>query len=576
MSFVYGQTMMKRFVFLQSGHYTGSTGNVICCDSDHDTLNDIIFGTAIPTRWEIWEHHLMNQYELVFADTGVYPYPPGITTGNFKPYDVGDIDRDSLTDLLGPNTERALNDSTYYLVTTQESPNYTYYPTLLSWWLRISNRGPGSAYYFTPDLDRDGRKEILTSEGFYGDTVRLMLVENIGNNQNVPVWRRFTYGPSYAFGDFDQDSLCDFVTANPGSSGEIYFFENTGDNQYDRITIDTVRLPNGTDVFSGNDLDNDGKPEFFICFARYAGGPWDFYLDMWEATGNNIYQRTLIDQIRSSDWSGKKSICGDIDGDGIEELVWSIGSRVIIYKATGNNQFQRIWDWVNDHGGQLPTAKVNIYDMNNNGYKEIVVGGSGKTSIFEVEAVRLLRPNGNEIFHADSSELIHWQTFYPPRCDSLSLFYSIDNGRTYNLITHALSGNDTSYLWTVPNVNSDSCKVKIIAYGPGWQYDESDGIFSITSTGIEETSMLNALCLTLKVERRINPATTIFSIPTFQRVNLKLYDINGRLIEDLVNETKEPGIYKINLNTKGLSAGVYFLCLQTEDKRIIERIIIVK
>jgi len=128
----------------------------------------------------------------------------------------------------------------------------------------------------------------------------------------------------------------------------------------------------------------------------------------------------------------------------------------------------------------------------------------------------------------------------------------------------------------VPNVNSDSCKIKIIAYGPGWQYDETDGVFTISSTGVEEHPPLSALRYSLKVERGINPATTIFSIPTFQRVNLKLYDINGRLIKSLVNQTKEPGIYKIDLNAKTLSSGVYLLCLDTEEKRIIERIVIIK
>jgi len=590
-----GQLMIKRVSFLQAG--ADYPSYILTCDSDHDGLNEIIFATGTihstnPLRWEVWEHRPMNRYELVFADTGAYPYPPGITTGNFLPYDIGDIDRDSLTDLVGPNNER-INDSTFYIVATQESPNYTYYPSFFSWWQRVSNRGPGSINYFTPDLDRDGAKEILTCEGFYGDTTRLMLIENIGNNQNISVWRRFTYGANFTFGDFDQDSLRDFVTANPGSSGEIYFFENTGDNQYDRTTIDIINLPNGSDVFSGNDLDGDEKPEFFVAFYSYVSGM--NYLYMWEATGNNTYQRTLIDQVSGGDWAGKRSKCGDIDGDGIEELVWSIGGRVMVYKATGNNQFQRIWDWNNDHGGQLPSAVVNVYDMNNNGYKEIVIGGSGKTSIFEVEAVRLLRPNGGEVFQVGAQELIRWQKFYPPRCDSLSLFYSIDNGNNYTMITHGLSGDDTSYLWAVPNVTSDSCRIKIIAYGPGWQYDESDGIFSISSLGISEIASL-PLAMTLQLQVFPNPAKSVvrvrYSIPSpspkpspikgeglmsdAQRITLNLHDISGRLVKTLVNENQKPGNYSLTLNTKTLSSGIYFLYLQTDDKRIIERLVVIR
>ena len=571
---------MNRVSFLQAGAYYGSY--VLCCDSDHDGLNEIIFGTALPTRWEVLEYRPINNYEVVFADTGAYPYPPGITTGNFRPYDVGDIDRDSLTDLVGPNEDKPTNpDTIYYVSTTQESPNYSFYPEILSWWFRHSSNfigEGGAAYYFPPDLDNDGRREIVkgSSNPQYG----LMIFENISNNNNVLAFTDNTRdGFNFAFGDFDLDGYQEFITATLSTLGLIYIRENTGNNQYQVVWVDTVHLPNGSDVFSGNDLDGDGNPEFFVAFYSYPSAT--NYLYMWEATGNNTYQRTLIDQVIGGDWSSKWSKCGDVDGDGIEELVWSIGGKVMVYKATGNNQFQRIWEWYNNHGGQRPQALVNVYDMNNNGYKEIIVGGSGKTSIFEVEAVRLLRPNGGETFHIDSNETIRWQKFYPPRCDSLSLFYSIDNGRTYTPLASCISASDTSYLWTVPNVSSDSCKVKIIAYGPGWQYDESDGVFSITSTGIEEIGVATGnRAMTFGVKVYPNPTKSLsvirYSLPAEAKVSLQLYDISGRLVKTLVDEDKKPGIYKVNLNTKTLSAGVYFLSLQTQNKRLIERLVVIK
>ncbi len=592
-SSIHAQFRIKRIVLLPSGLYTGSDGIPICCDSDHDGLNEIIFSTAIPTRWEIWEHHpyIFNQYQLVYADTGAYPYPPGITTGNFRPFDVGDIDNDSLIDLLGPNYERA-NDTTFYIITTQESPKYHSYPENLSWWFRHSNNfiGEGGAgHYFPPDLDNDDRREILkgSSNPQYG----LMIFENIANNNNQLVYTDNTRdGFNFAFGDFDLDGYYELVTATLGTLGIVDIRENIGDNQYQLIWTDTVRLPNGIDVFSGNDLDGDGKPEFFVAF--YSGNT--FYLYMWEATGNNRFERILIDQktITVSYSTGRRSKCGDLDGDGIEELVWATPTRLFVYKATDNNQFQQVWQWSQDHGTN-ECLIVNIYDMNNNGYNEIVVGGSGKTSIFEVEAVRLLRPNGGEVFQDSTQELVQWQKFYPPRCDSISLFYSIDNGNNYTMITHGLSGNDTSYLWTVPNFNSDSCKVKIIAYGPGWQYDESDGVFRIAGTGIEEIGVADGnRAMTLRVFP--NPIKSVFrvqySIPSpspqsspingkgFNKVTLQLFDTSGRLLKTLVDEYQNPGTYSLEIGNWKLKipTGVYFLSLQTHEKRIIERLVIIK
>jgi hypothetical protein len=577
------QFSIKRISLIQAGAYYGSY--ILCCDSDHNGLNEIIIRTGTiyatdPLRWEVWEHRPMNRYELVFSDTGAYPNPPGITTGNFRPYDVGDIDRDSLTDLVGPNVDKPLNsDTIYYVATTQESPDYLFYPQYLSWWFRHSNNfigEGGAAYYFPTDLDNDGNREIIkgSSNPQYG----LMVFENVTNNNNILVYNDNTRdGFNFAFGDFDMDGYQEFVTATLSTLGLVDLRENIGDNQYQLIWTDTVYRPNGSDVFSGQDLDGDGKPEFFVAFYSYPSAM--NYLYMWEATGNNTYQKTLIDQVSGGDWSDKRSLCGDIDGDDIEEIVWSIGGRVMVYKAIANNQFQRVWEWINDHGGQYPTAIVNIYDMNKNSYNEIVISGNGKTSIFEVEAVRLSRPNGGEVFQDSTQEHIRWQKFYPPRCDSLSLFYSTDNGRTYESIVHSLQSTDTSYLWTVPSVNSDSCKIKIIAYGPGWQYDESDGNFSIASTGINEIASL-PLAMTLGVNIFPNPVKSMsvirYTLPIEGKVSLQLYDISGRLVKTLVNEIKKSGNYSVTLNSRTMSAGVYFLSLTTESKRIIERIVIIK
>jgi hypothetical protein len=574
---------MKRVCFLQSGLYHEADGKVICCDSDHDGLNEIIFYTGTiypsnPLRWEVWECRPMNHYELVFADTGTYPLPPGITTGNFLPYDVGDIDGDSLTDLVGSNIDKVINqDIEYNVVTTQESPNYSYYPESLSWSYRYANNMAASQpYYFTNDLDNDGRNEIITATPT--SQIATGIWENVANNQNELVWHRIVGAYSFAFSDFDRDSSKEFATADLGSAGRVSVYENTGPDQYELVYQDTTHLPNGSDVFSGNDVDGDGRPEFFVAFSVVPTST--FYLYMWEATGNNTYQRTLIDQksISVNMTTGRRSKCGDLDGDGIDELVWATPTQLFVYKATGNNQFQQVWQW-NQYHGTNEALIVNVYDMNNDGYNEIVVGGSGKTSIFEVEAVRILRPNGGETFHTDSNELIRWQTFHLPRCDSMSLFYSVDNGRTYNLITSGLSGNDTSYLWTVPNANSDSCKIKIIAYGPGWQYDESDGIFRITSLGMSEIASL-PLAMTLGVKVYPNPAKILtairYSLPAGGKVLLQLYNISGRLVKTLVDESKKSGNYSLTLNSKTLSSGVYFLSLQTKSKRLIERLVIVK
>ena len=586
------QLNMKRVTFLNSGLTAEVDGGIICGDIDRDDTNELIFRSQLVFvypyyhGWQIWKYHPINQYQLVYTDTSWPTYgthPLGIEAGNFHPFAAGDLDGDSIIDLVGMNRENWPPESVPRerpITTVLEGLNPFSYPESIVWFDRLPNQYDGPTHYIT-DLDQDGRKEILFRWWNDATGQGTRIYENTGNNQYQLVF----YEPpiswnTYAFGDFDLDSMMEIVITGDGPR-RISIRECAGDNLYPLVCSlpSPQGLTNPHDCWDGRDVDNDGKPEFFIAFAQYGGRSWTFYLYMWEATGNNTYEGTFIDQktIYTSWSTSRRSKCGDLDGDGIEEIVWATPIKLFVYKAIGNNQFQQVWEWSQDHGGDEALI-TNIYDMNKNGYNEILVGGSDKTSIFEVEAVRLLRPNGGETFHADSSELIQWQKFYPPRCDSLSLFYSIDNGSNYTMITHGISGNDTSYLWTVPNIISDSCKIKIIAYGPGWQYDESDGVFTITTTGIEENQSFEIKQLSLKIYPNLFKTQTAISLslPKQQKVSLKLFDITGKLIKVLCDENKQAGVYKINLNSKDLSSGVYFLTLQTSNKKLIERFVIVK
>lgn len=56
-----------------------------------------------------------------------------------------------------------------------------------------------------------------------------------------------------------------------------------------------------------------------------------------------------------------------------------------------------------------------------------------------------------------------------------------------------------------------------------------------------------------------NSGTKIkFEIPSRENVKLKLYDVTGREVATLLNETKPAGIYEVLLTSENLSSGVYF------------------
>lgn len=74
-----------------------------------------------------------------------------------------------------------------------------------------------------------------------------------------------------------------------------------------------------------------------------------------------------------------------------------------------------------------------------------------------------------------------------------------------------------------------------------------------------------------------NPQTTIrFSIPKNDLVSLKVFDINGREVQNLINENKNSGSYEVNFNASSLSSGVYFYKLNTSSFSSIKKMTLIK
>ena len=63
-----------------------------------------------------------------------------------------------------------------------------------------------------------------------------------------------------------------------------------------------------------------------------------------------------------------------------------------------------------------------------------------------------------------------------------------------------------------------------------------------------------------------NPSTTIkFSLPVTSNVKLSVFNILGEEVQIIVNETKEAGIYTINIDASQLNSGIYFYKLETRN-----------
>lgn len=74
-----------------------------------------------------------------------------------------------------------------------------------------------------------------------------------------------------------------------------------------------------------------------------------------------------------------------------------------------------------------------------------------------------------------------------------------------------------------------------------------------------------------------NPATTIgFDVPQAVSITLKIFDIRGREIAELVNGRYPAGVYRLVWDASGLANGVYFCQLVAGDFKSVRKLILMK
>ena len=97
------------------------------------------------------------------------------------------------------------------------------------------------------------------------------------------------------------------------------------------------------------------------------------------------------------------------------------------------------------------------------------------------------------------------------------------------------------------------------------RYYQFGGSDSVRVTDVEQLDRSAPRAVTL-AQNYPNPfrgsTRIVYSIPVAQQVSLRLYDLQGREVQTLVNQPQNAGHYRVDLSVKGLSSGVYFCRLQ--------------
>ena len=114
--------------------------------------------------------------------------------------------------------------------------------------------------------------------------------------------------------------------------------------------------------------------------------------------------------------------------------------------------------------------------------------------------------------------------------------------------------------------------------GPNGSISYEGGRLKFT-TAVDEQSpeIPTEFALLQNYPNPFNPSTTIhYDLPKRAHVSLKIYDIIGHLVADLVNGEQEAGAYNLVWDAQGLTSGVYYYKISAGDFTSVRKLILMK
>jgi hypothetical protein len=99
----------------------------------------------------------------------------------------------------------------------------------------------------------------------------------------------------------------------------------------------------------------------------------------------------------------------------------------------------------------------------------------------------------------------------------------------------------------------------------------------LVNTGTEGTMIPEVFSLSQNYPNPFNPTTKInFAVPKSAFVSLKIFDVTGREVANLVNNTMAPGYHSVDFNASAFASGVYFYRIEAADFVDTKRMMLIK